>query len=183
MSACGAGTVASISSPGKGKAMPAIAIGDAQSDRVGDALDASPSRPFPSTPPDIHSPSLPTVCPRRCPARPTHVHPCQRQVSSPGPCAHRVPTTSERPSRMGRHPARASLLPHPDRLPGAPHGRHSSPSSTSSTVEAPPPPARLASTQSRPLQSTVLSANQRPPQRAGSSPCVPAVPGTSARSL
>jgi len=40
--------------------MPTIAIGDAEFDRVGDALDASPSRPLGSTPPDIHSPSRTT---------------------------------------------------------------------------------------------------------------------------
>jgi len=45
MRAGGAGTVGSISSPRKRRAMPTIAIGDAESDRVGDPLDASPSRP------------------------------------------------------------------------------------------------------------------------------------------
>jgi len=40
--------------------MPTIAIGDAELDRVGDALNASPSRPLGSTPPDIHSPSRTT---------------------------------------------------------------------------------------------------------------------------
>jgi len=52
----------------------------------------------------------------------------------------------------------------------------------SPTVAAPPPPEHNASTRPRPLQGRGLSASQRPPQRAGSSPCVPAVPGPSATS-
>jgi len=98
--------------------MPTIAIGDAEIDRVGDALDASPSRPLPSTPPDIHSPSLTTDCPQGWPARPTRVHPSQRHDSSAGPCSRRLPTTRERPNRMGRRPERASRLTLPDIIPG-----------------------------------------------------------------
>jgi len=118
MRAGGAGTVGSISSPRKRRAMPTIAIGDAEFDRVGDALDASPSRPLPSTPPDIHSPSLTNDCPQGWPARPTRVHPCQQHDSSAGPCSRRPPTTRERPSRMGRRPERASRLTLPDIIPG-----------------------------------------------------------------
>jgi len=118
MRAGGAGTVGSISSPRKRREMPTIAIGDAEFDRVGDALDAAPSRPLPSTPPDIHSPSLTTDCPQGWPARPTRVHPCQRHDSSAGPCSRRLPTTRERPSRMGRRPERASRLTLPDIIPG-----------------------------------------------------------------
>ena len=87
---------------------------------VGDALDASPAQPLQSTPPDMHSPSLTTVWRQGCPARSTRVYPCQRHESSPGPCARRVPTMRQRPSRLGRRPARASLLSLPALLPG-PH--------------------------------------------------------------
>jgi len=52
----------------------------------------------------------------------------------------------------------------------------------SPTVAAPPPLARIAWTRLRPLQGRALFSNQRPPQRAGSSPCVPAGPGQSALS-
>jgi len=52
----------------------------------------------------------------------------------------------------------------------------------SPTVAAPPPAEHNASTRPRPLQGRGLSASHRPPQRACSSPCVPAVPEPSATS-
>jgi len=50
----------------------------------------------------------------------------------------------------------------------------------SPAIAAPPPPARIAWTRSRPLQGRALSPNQRSSQSAYSSPCGPAVPGPSA---
>jgi len=157
MRAGGAGTVGCISSPGKRRAMQTIANGDAESDRVGVSLDASPSRPLPSTTPEIHSPSLTTVC-QGWPALPTRLHPCQRHDLSTGPCARRLPTTRERPSRRGRCPTRDFLLSLPDILPGTRMG-----------VTPPPPQRRQPSRLRRPQH-----ASRRPdhaPSRAGR--CLP----------
>jgi len=154
MRAGGARAVGSISSPRKRRVTPTIAIGDAELDRVGDALDALPSRPLPSTPPGIHSPSLTNDCPQGWPARPARVHPCQRHDSSAGPCSRRLPTRHERPSRMGRRPERASRLTLPDIITG-----------TRTGVNPPPPQRRQPSRLRRPQY-----ASRRPdhaPSRAG----------------
>ena len=65
---------------------------------------------------------------------------------------------------------------------GAPHWRRCFPSSMSPTVAAPLPRGRIASTCPRPLPGRALFANQRPPQKAGSTPRVRAGPGLSALS-
>jgi len=134
--------------------MPTIAIGDAEFDRIGDALDASPSQSLPSSPPDIQSPSLTTVCPQGWPARPARVHPCQRHDSSAVSFSRHLPTTRERPSRMGRRPERASRLTIPDIIPGP-----------RMSVTLPPPQRRQPSRRRRPRH-----ASRRPdhaPSRAG----------------
>jgi len=73
------------------------------------------------------------------PARPMRVHPRQRHDSSAGPCSRRLPTTRERPSRMGRRPERASRLTLPDIIPG-----------TRMSVTPPPPKRRQPSRLRRP---------------------------------
>jgi len=62
---------------------------------------------------------------------------------------------------------------------GAPHLRRRFVSSMSPIVAATLLWARIASNCPRPFQGRALFANQRPPQRAGSSPCVRAEPGLS----
>ena len=162
----GAGTVASISGREKRKAIPTIATGAAHSDRVGDAHDAPPSRSLSST--------TPTSSRRR--SRPSVLRDalrCQRAcIPVRGMTRLRVTARAASPRRVDDQAA----------FYDARNGRRPSPSSMSPTVADPPPPARIASTRPRPLQGRALSANERPPHRAGSSPRVPAGPGLSARS-
>jgi len=111
MRAGGARTVGSISSPQKRRATPTIANGDAEFDRVGDALDASPSRPLSSTPPKSSRrrlrPSVLGDAPH-CQRAETPFRGVTCRCSSARVV---VPTTRGRTGRVRRHPARASPLP------------------------------------------------------------------------
>ena len=166
MRAGGAGTVGYISVRGKNKAMPTIAIGAAQPDRVGDVLDAPPSRSYSSTPPtSSHRRSRPSVlwdapsCQRAC-------IPVMGVTRGWAAARAVVPTTRGRTGRVRRRPARASPLP---LLNGGDRGGSAAPSTH---------PCEPSSQ----LRGGALSTNQRPPQRSVLLVCVPAGSVLSARS-
>jgi len=103
-------TVGSVSGRGKRQAMPTIAICGAISDHVGDALEASPTRPLSSTPPT-------SSCRRSLPSVLRDATRCQRACIPVRGITRRwasvqavVPTTRGRTRRVRRRPARASPL-------------------------------------------------------------------------
>jgi len=146
MRAGGAGTVGSISVRGKMTATPISTRCADVSDRIGYALDASPSRPLSSTPPkSSRRRSRPSVledaphCQRG--ATPFRGVTCR--------CASArvvVPTTRGRTGRMRRRPARASPLP---LLNGADRGG-SAAASTHRCEPSRPLPGRSAGDQTAP---------------------------------
>jgi len=138
----------------------------AESDRVDDTLDRSPSATRSSTPQPQRrrprGPSVPGDAPR-----------CQRtSIPFRGVTRRRararanVPTTRGRTGRVRRRPARASPLP---LLNGADRGGSAAPSTHGCEPF-------------HPLRGGALITNQRPPQRDGLLLRVPAVPDPSARS-
>jgi len=162
----GAGSVGSISGREKATATPTSACRAAESDRVDDALDLSPSATQSSTPQPqrrrFRGPSVPGDAPRYQRAAIPVRGVTRRRASSRAV----VPTTRGRAGRVCRRPERASPLP---LLNEADRGGSAAPS----THRCEP---------YHPLRGRALITSQRPPKRDGSLPRVPAVPDPSARS-
>jgi len=162
----GAGSVGSSSGRGKATATPMSARRAAESDRVDDALDLSPSAAQSSTPqPQRRRPRGPSV-PGDAPCYQRAAIPV-RGVTRRRVCSRAVvPTKGGRTGRVSRRPARASPLP---LLNGTDRGG----CAARSTRGCKP---------ALPLRGEALVTNQRPPQKDGSLPRVLAVPDPSARS-
>jgi len=146
----GARSVGSISVRGRRIATPISARRAADSDRVGYALDASPSTTQSSTPP--------TCCRRR--PRPLGLgeapH-CQRAATPVRGVTCRCASARVVSPRHGDGQAACA---------DARHGRRPSSSSTGPTVAALPPQARIAASLSGPFRGHALVTRQRPPQKA-----------------